>query len=630
MLLLTAFSRFNQWAGPFVLDRVYLSARSAFGIGGGSQPVFDAVFLHPFARLVSIECHHHYQDDSVVKECTGNGDLVGAAERRVGILETHYAKPGVLATHWRAWSAHDRFKRWVRSECLLARHGPAVQKSFRSIKVSPQFQPNKRHRMWGMLGGGNGGDDTAGAAASSSSSRVASVPSQHAGAEAGALLLSKLPTSKQLEAWFDMKDWTLHKDTDATTRAMRRIARAVGGSTRVSLGGALCVAVLPNADGDEEGSVGARGVSNDGDAADHQPSKRSSLSNLRLEELVELSGGHVQECGPLNALCEHYGQYQVYTREYVQKLGEYLVTQQAEASRLHDATGRNPDVILDVGAGDGLLVQLLNDYFDSHYASGSPIQRRGTAKPSISVPRALRRGGPNLAVKPRNPVRGKRRIASATSSGEEDETTSVRRPLVAVATDDGSWRISARAPVERLSVEDALEKYAAMPSADDDHDENDGASTRRHRPRHRPRVTVLCSWMPMGLDWTARFRRHEVDEYVLVGECDDGQCGHNWETWGNPHFRPDDWSGATDNDDERDGSVESNSASTERREIADSDAAQTTIRPPHVVDGYERRDLDFLAPHQFSRYDSRVSKSGRTVSFRRRRGAVGLGVAVPD
>jgi hypothetical protein len=617
MLLLTAFSRLNQWAGPFVLDRVYLPARSAFGIVGGSQPVFDAIFLHPFAKLVSIECHHHYQDDATVKECMRNGDLVGAAERRVGILETNYVKPGVLARHWRAWSGHDRFKRWVRSECLLARHGPAVQKSFRNIKVSPQFQPRKRHGVWGILGD----DHNAADAETSSSSRVAS---DHARVEAGALL-SRLPTSKQLEAWFDMKDWTLHKDTDATTRAMRRIARTEGGSTQVSLGGALCVAVLPEEDVD--GSGGGDVNCDDGDAAD-TPSKRSSLSDLRLEELVELSGGHVQECGPLNALCEHYGQYQVYTREYVQKLGEYLVTQQAEASRLQDATDR-PDVILDVGAGDGLLVQLLNDYFDSHYAGGSPIQGRGAPKPSISVPRALRRGGPIL--KPRNPpVRGKRRIVSATSSGKEDETTSSRRPLVAVATDDGSWRISARGPVERLSVEEALDKYAAMPSADDDHDENDGASTRRrHRPR--PRVTVLCSWMPMGLDWTARFRCHEVDEYVLVGECDDGQCGHNWETWGNPHFRDDDQRGATDND-ERDGSVDPYSASTERRELVDSESWQTSIRPPHVVDGYERRDLDFLAPHQFSRYDSRASKSGRTVSFRRRRGAVsvGVGVAVPD
>jgi hypothetical protein len=625
MLLLTAFSRFNQWAGPFVLDKVYLSARSALGIIGGSQPVFDAIFLHPFARLVSIECHHHYHDDATVKECMTNGDLVGAAERRVGILETTYVKPGVLARHWRAWSGHERFKRWVRSECLLARHGPAIQKSFRNIKVSPQFQPKKRSRVWGILGGDHNAADTE---TPSSSSRAASVPSDHAGADAGTLLLSKLPTSKQLEAWFDMKDWTLHKDTDATTRAMRRIARTVGGSTQVSLGGALCVAVLPNSDGGEEGSGGGD-VNNNIDLAD-TPSKRSSLSDLRLKELVELSGGHVQECGPLNALCEHYGQYQVYTREYVQKLGEYLVTRQAEVSRVHDATDR-PDVILDVGAGDGLLVQLLNDYFDCHYASVSPIQGRGAPKPSTSVPRALRRGGPILTVKPRNPVRGKRRIASATSSVEKDESTSVRRPLVAVATDDGSWRISARAPVERLSVEEALEKYAATPSAgDDDPDENVGASTRRHRPR--PRVTVLCSWMPMGLDWTALFRRHEVDEYVLVGECDDGQCGHNWETWGNPHFRDDDQTGAADNDDERDATVVPNSASTERRELVDSKPWQTSIRPPHVVDGYERHDLDFLAPHQFSRYDSRASKSGRTVSFRRCRGAVSVGVvvAVPD
>ena len=71
---------------------------------------------------------------------------------------------------------------------------------------------------------------------------------------------------------------------------------------------------------------------------------------------------------------------------------------------------------------------------------------------------------------------------------------------------------------------------------------------------------VLCSWMPPGQDWTADFRRpvdiandataygendgdegeepeRLVEEYILIGEADDGTCGHNWHTWGNADFR---------------------------------------------------------------------------------------------
>ena len=48
---------------------------------------------------------------------------------------------------------------------------------------------------------------------------------------------------------------------------------------------------------------------------------------------------------------------------------------------------------------------------------------------------------------------------------------------------------------------------------------------------------VLCAWMPMGRDLSRAFRRCEsVQEYVLLGEADDGACGDNWETWGNPAF----------------------------------------------------------------------------------------------
>ena len=39
---------------------------------------------------------------------------------------------------------------------------------------------------------------------------------------------------------------------------------------------------------------------------------------------------------------------------------------------------------------------------------------------------------------------------------------------------------------------------------------------------------VLCAWMPMGRDLSRAFRQCEsVQEYVLLGEADDGACSEN-------------------------------------------------------------------------------------------------------
>eukprot|EP00927_Polykrikos_kofoidii_P077278 TRINITY_DN74236_c0_g1_i1.p1 TRINITY_DN74236_c0_g1~~TRINITY_DN74236_c0_g1_i1.p1 ORF type:complete len:305 (-),score=28.48 TRINITY_DN74236_c0_g1_i1:330-1244(-) len=42
---------------------------------------------------------------------------------------------------------------------------------------------------------------------------------------------------------------------------------------------------------------------------------------------------------------------------------------------------------------------------------------------------------------------------------------------------------------------------------------------------------VICSWMPLGQDWTPAFRRcPSVFEYILIGEADTGVCGSR-ATW---------------------------------------------------------------------------------------------------
>jgi hypothetical protein len=139
-----------------------------------------------------------------------------------------------------------------------------------------------------------------------------------------------------------------------------------------------------------------------------------------------------------------------------------------------------------------------------------------------------------------------------------------------IATDDGSWKIFPKADVESLDMKGSLEKYT----------QKDG------------KLIVLCSWMPMQEDWTQVFRDFGVDEYILVGEADDGTCGCNYLTWGNPDFK--------------------NFARIEEGDLTPQEI------PGYEKDGYIRSDIDALAAHQFSRFDCEVSKSGKTVSFRRK------------
>uniref|UniRef100_A0A7S2Y5G7 Uncharacterized protein n=1 Tax=Entomoneis paludosa TaxID=265537 RepID=A0A7S2Y5G7_9STRA len=154
-------------------------------------------------------------------------------------------------------------------------------------------------------------------------------------------------------------------------------------------------------------------------------------------------------------------------------------------------------------------------------------------------------------------------------------------PPRVVATDNFSWAIANRSKVEKLSYQQAVEKYCRGDSS-----------------KH---VIVICSWMPMGEDWSKVFRQNMVDEYILIGECDDGQCGDNWATWGNVHMLSADVS-------------EEIQHNMEKRSEPFQPPQETA---PYKLDGYTRKNLDTLRPYQLSRYDNALSKLGRTVSFRR-------------
>jgi hypothetical protein len=67
-----------------------------------------------------------------------------------------------------------------------------------------------------------------------------------------------------------------------------------------------------------------------------------------------------------------------------------------------------------------------------------------------------------------------------------------------VATDSGRWRIQREYDVQLIEYREALKL-------------------------HQPDI-VLCSWMPMGDDWTRELRSHpSVQEYILIGEVDEGE-----------------------------------------------------------------------------------------------------------
>ena len=264
------------------------------------------------------------------------------------------------------------------------------------------------------------------------------------------------------------------------------------------------------------------------------------LSKWSLEDVLELAGCRIKDAGPFNVLCEEYNIFEFWTEDYVMKLASYL------QQRCDEFDGHT--IILDVGAGDGTLVHFLKE--------------------------AIMDGKSNATT-----------LKSKTSNKKKQKKKKKHIPTI-VATDDGSWNIQPRGSVERMSVSQAMKRYGPQ---------NSLLANNNSAPHQ---LIVLCSWMPMGIDWTRNFRQAGADEYILIGECDDGGCGHNWDTWGNPNFR----------DEEMDTDGADNQL-----------IKKNTLEPEYRVDGFERKNMDDLSALQFSRYDSRISSLTQTVSFRTRR-----------
>ena len=265
------------------------------------------------------------------------------------------------------------------------------------------------------------------------------------------------------------------------------------------------------------------------------------LQSLTLEEVLEVAGCHVSSCNAFNALCDDAGIYEFWTEEYVRQLSNYLMER---CQHLSNADGKDV-VIVDVGAGDGTLVKFIRENIITKRTIGGG---GGKKKKHLDMNNNKGRG------------RNKQR-----------KNVHMSVPTI-VATDDGSWNIKPKANVEILSVAEAMDKYSP-------YKDNSEPKSKQHH------LIVICSWMPMGDDWTKAFRDAAVDEYILIGECDDGNCGHNWYTWGNQEF----FEGVSEDQ----------------------------LIPDYLLDGYQRREIDDLSRLQFSRFDSVVSSGSKTISFQK-------------
>lgn len=182
------------------------------------------------------------------------------------------------------------------------------------------------------------------------------------------------------------------------------------------------------------------------------------------------------------------------------------------------------------------------------------------------------------------------------------------RVALAKSGEDGADRVTVTATDDNSRQ---LEQFYAVETCD----------AAEVMDRFKPDI-VLVSWMELGQDWTSSFRAcASVQEYVLVGEADNGACGHPWKTWGHS-FVPAASSGAA-----RD-SAES-SATGESHECRGKRIA------PYTADGFQRVELEDLSALQLNHFDEpwqthapRFGPDGqlqpwqswsRTVSFRRER-----------
>jgi hypothetical protein len=81
---------------------------------------------------------------------------------------------------------------------------------------------------------------------------------------------------------------------------------------------------------------------------------QADLSQLSLEDILELAGGHVANLGPFNLFCEEFQIFTLWTQEYVDALAKYLM----------ERTDRTKRTLILHISSEGILASLLQEKSD--------------------------------------------------------------------------------------------------------------------------------------------------------------------------------------------------------------------------------------------------------------------------
>jgi hypothetical protein len=324
----------------------------------------------------------------------------------------------------------------------------------------------------------------------------------------------------------------------------------------------------------------------------------TSTADWTLEDVIEAGGGSVAGRGVFNAYCEQSGTYDFLTQEYItelalhiQEVGAAIQRKRQKESSLDQ--GDTPLLVLEVGAGNGILTHHLGKELQK-------LEQEGSSD-SQPVPSPSSTSSSNKKATHKKAIKRKRAAARQKKSAMlNTEVGSGQTRMMVVATDHSL------VPVPSPSSSSAMPALPAVEEVD----------YKKAIAKYQPDI-VLCAWMPMGVDWTSSFRECDrVQAYTLVGEADDGNCGHNWLTWGNPDFAPEDV--------KRVGSK--NKQQQQHQKMLHS-RKSIAAQAPHLGAGsagsaasssFKRMNVDTAAKYQLQRYDSEQTRfNSRTVTFLR-------------
>lgn len=316
-----------------------------------------------------------------------------------------------------------------------------------------------------------------------------------------------------------------------------------------------------------------------------------NLNSLSTLELLEVVGCDVDNRNGFNAWCESHDVFEFLTQDYITSLTSYLKTRAASLTMIADddeqlgeGEGKTKDdslskekrkgdkfTILELGAGNGRLAFFLR----------RQLMNSGHGKTKSSNFKKTKKSNKNSDYHFQN----KAAISKQFNSMK----------IEYIAIDHGGWSIRKNATSSDLGVDGYVEKL----------------DYQKALLKYQPDL-VLVSWMPMGEDWTRHIRNMKsVQEYILIGETDDGCCGHNFETWGNSDFKP---SSLPQN---KVLSEESNNNNSKEEE--EEVGGGELVIAPYAVDDWERVNHDEMSSLQLCRFDSEdFVGNSKTVSFTRK------------